>query len=276
MQIDGFTFVAQIFNFLLLVGLLRYFLYDPIINAMDEREKRVTSRLKEAEKKRNQAEQEKESYQQKLRDIDDKREQILSEAREEASKRRRQLFDAARQEVDERRTEWQVALQREKDAFLKRLRRRVGEQAITVARRMLSELADTQLEQQMVDNFVRRIATREEAEHKAIVEALSEENREIAVHSAFELPEEARERIVTAVHEHISEQADLNFHTESELICGIALRMDSHQIGWNLEQYLEALEGDLVRMLEEQMPEGESSAEKEQQARQGREEAETA
>jgi F-type H+-transporting ATPase subunit b len=40
MGIDWFTLVAQIANFLILVALLKHFLYNRIIKAMDEREKR--------------------------------------------------------------------------------------------------------------------------------------------------------------------------------------------------------------------------------------------
>ena len=37
MLIDWFTVGAQIVNFLVLVGLLKYFLYEPILKAMDKR-----------------------------------------------------------------------------------------------------------------------------------------------------------------------------------------------------------------------------------------------
>ena len=49
MQIDYFTIIAQIINFLILVFLLRHFLYRPVITAMDEREQKMVSRLKDAE-----------------------------------------------------------------------------------------------------------------------------------------------------------------------------------------------------------------------------------
>ena len=39
MSIDLFTFFAQIFNLLLLLYLLRRFLYLPVLKAVDERQK---------------------------------------------------------------------------------------------------------------------------------------------------------------------------------------------------------------------------------------------
>ncbi len=49
MAIDWITVSAQIVNFLILVWLLKHFLYQPIIRAMDRREQRVSERLNEAQ-----------------------------------------------------------------------------------------------------------------------------------------------------------------------------------------------------------------------------------
>jgi len=46
MLIDWFTVGAQIVNFLILVWLLQHFLYKPILNAIDAREKRIAANLR--------------------------------------------------------------------------------------------------------------------------------------------------------------------------------------------------------------------------------------
>ena len=40
MKINWFTVIAQLVNFLILVWLMKRFLYKPILNAIDEREKK--------------------------------------------------------------------------------------------------------------------------------------------------------------------------------------------------------------------------------------------
>jgi len=52
MLIDWFTVGAQALNFLILVWLMKHFLYKPILHAIDEREKRVAAELADADKKR--------------------------------------------------------------------------------------------------------------------------------------------------------------------------------------------------------------------------------
>ena len=65
MLINWFTVLAQIVNFLILVVLLKYLLYNRIIKAMDEREGKIQLRLKEAEAKEQAAGQEAQSLREK-------------------------------------------------------------------------------------------------------------------------------------------------------------------------------------------------------------------
>ena len=55
MLIDWFTVGAQALNFLILVWLMKRFLYKPILHAIDEREKRVATELANADKKKAEA-----------------------------------------------------------------------------------------------------------------------------------------------------------------------------------------------------------------------------
>ena len=55
MLIDWFTIAAQALNFLILVWLMKRFLYKPILNAIDAREKRIATELADADAKRAEA-----------------------------------------------------------------------------------------------------------------------------------------------------------------------------------------------------------------------------
>ena len=52
MLIDWFTVGAQLLNFLILVWLLKRFLYKPILGAIDIRERRIAAELADAAAKR--------------------------------------------------------------------------------------------------------------------------------------------------------------------------------------------------------------------------------
>ncbi len=82
MQIDYFTIFAQIINFLILVFLLRHFLYGPVTKLMEEREQKMVSRLLEVEKKKSEAEHELESYRKMSQELSNKREEMLAGRRQ--------------------------------------------------------------------------------------------------------------------------------------------------------------------------------------------------
>ena len=58
MLIDWFTVGAQALNFIILVWLLKRFLYKPILNAVDAREQRIAAELADADAKRAEAKKE--------------------------------------------------------------------------------------------------------------------------------------------------------------------------------------------------------------------------
>jgi F-type H+-transporting ATPase subunit b len=73
MLIDWFTVVAQIINFLILVWLLKRFLYKPILNAIDAREKKIAKELADADAKKAEALKEREEFQHKNEELDQQR-----------------------------------------------------------------------------------------------------------------------------------------------------------------------------------------------------------
>src|ERR1700727_2967715 len=100
MLIDWFTAGAQALNFLILVWLLRRFLYKPILNAIDAREKRIDAELADAAAKKAEAKKECDDVQHKNDEFDQQRAALLSKATDEAKAERERLLDEARKAAD--------------------------------------------------------------------------------------------------------------------------------------------------------------------------------
>lgn len=250
MLIDWFTVTAQAVNFLVLVYLLKRFLYGPIIKAMDEREKRIARRLEEGQKKKDEARQELALYQKKIRDLDDQREELLSKIKEEAEARRKKLINEAREHVDAIRAKWYEAIQREKEAFLQDLRQRAGKQACAVARRLLKDLANVDLEHHIISVFTERLRALDDEERAALRESIRKSGRKIDLRSAFEIPREMAQQIAVILENHGAAPVDLQLAISRDVVCGIELKVHGRKIAWSLEDYLESLEEGLVEALE--------------------------
>src|SRR5476651_1498705 len=100
MLIDWFTVGAQVLNFLILVWLMRRFLYRPILQAIDAREKRIAAELADADAKKAEASKERDEFEHKNEEFDRQRAALLSKATEEVKAERQRLLDDARKAAD--------------------------------------------------------------------------------------------------------------------------------------------------------------------------------
>ncbi len=242
MLIDWFTVIAQIVNFLILILLLRKFLYGPILRMMDERQARVTAELRQAEEMKAASEREIQTYQQKHREFDESREKMLENVKAEVDTTRAELLEKARQEVENAQSRWRESLQREKAVFLQDLRQRISRQTYTVTRQALAEMANADLEKQIISVFLERIQNLNQAEVDAFAKSLWQNGQDVVVNSAFELPAETRKRIEKAIHDRLVNNRNIRFELSPDLIGGIEIKTQEHKIAWNLASYFEELE----------------------------------
>jgi len=266
--IDWFTVIAQIFNFLVLVYLLKRFLYKPIIKAMDGREQRIAGRLEEADKREEEARQELEQYEQRNRELHSQREALVSQMKEDVESQRKELVSKARYQVDAIRTNWYDAVEREKESFFQDLRERTGKHTYAVARRALKDLANVELEQHIVRVFIERLRNLDEEERRALKESVQKSKQEVTVISAFEILQEASQDIERVLREYLSDPVDLRFETSPDVVCGIELRVQGRKIAWSVPDYLDGLETMLAKVLG-----GETKGPGEQQPRERKREA---
>ncbi len=237
MSIDWITVTAQVFNFLILVWLLKRFLYHPVINAMDRREQRIRAQLTDAESREQAALAAAADYRDKAEALEQQKQQILEQARQEAENARARMLSEAREETARIRANWMRELSEEKAAFLTGLRKQSVEAVTAIARKSLEDLADTTLEARMVQVFADKLASLSAEEKAALITA-----REPAtLSSAWPLDDSHRDFLTRAVQEQLGQETSLTFSTNPELICGIEFLREGHRISWNLSDYMDEL-----------------------------------
>jgi F-type H+-transporting ATPase subunit b len=237
---DWFTVFAQIVNFLILVFLLRKFLYGPIVNTMQERERLVMERIESAEQKEHEAVEERKRFQAKNQELANHFEQKQKQAEEEVQAWRKEALNAARQEVDAALQEWRKSVRQEMDSFKTELRRFAVQQTYAVAGKAIRDLADASLEERMVGVFLSQLKKGDVDLSKL------KQSDGVTLRSAFDFPEELREQVQKDLSAHLGNNVSLKFETDPDLIAGIELAArDGHQAAWNLRRYLDALEDEL-------------------------------
>jgi F-type H+-transporting ATPase subunit b len=251
MLIDWFTVVAQAVNFLILVWLLKRFLYKPILNALDAREKRIATELANADERMAEAGQERDEFKRKNEEFNQQRASLLINAEDEATAELQRLLDEARKESEALRTKWQEALRNEHQSLSEELTRRTGEEVFAIARKTLTDLATTGLEEQMTDAFIRRLHELSSTERAGLQSAFKAVASSAIVRSTFRLPAAQRRAIEGVVKDVLAIETQVQFETAPELVSGIELTANGHKIAWSIGHYLASLEKSVDDLLKE-------------------------
>jgi len=242
MLIDWFTVAAQMLNFLILVWLLKRFLYQPILNAIDAREKRIAAELADAAAKKTEAEKERDDFQNKNKAFDEQRSALLAKATDEAKAERERLLDEARKAADSLRAAQASALHNDQVKLGSEITRLATEQVFEIARKTLSDLATVSLEERIGEVFTRRLREMNGKAKQELGDALKTSPDASVVRSAFDLPAEQKASIQNALNETFSAEIRIRFETSQAQICGIELTANGRKVSWSISDYLKALD----------------------------------
>jgi F-type H+-transporting ATPase subunit b len=261
MVIGWFTVVAQAVNFLILVWLLKRFLYKPILHAIDEREKGIAAQLAEAEAKKAEAQKERDDFQHKNEALDRDRAALLKRATDEANVERQRLLDEVRKDADALRAKRKEALRTEQRHLNREIVRWTQQEVFAITRKTLADLATTSLEERMSEAFVGRLRGLTGAAKDQLAAALKSSPDKALVRSAVDLPPPQRAAIENAVKETFDAHTQVQFQTAPELVSGVELSASGQKVAWSIADYLATLEksaGELLRVDDE--PESQPAA----------------
>jgi F-type H+-transporting ATPase subunit b len=249
MLIDWFTVCAQALNFLILAWLMKRFLYKPILDAIDVREKRIAAELADADAKKAEAQKERDEFQRKNQEFDQQRAALLSKATDEVKVERLRLLDEARKAADALSAKRQETLRNDAHNLNQALSRRTQREVFAIARKALTDLATTSLEERLGEVFTRRLRQMDGKAKECVAEALKTASDPALVRSAFDLPAEQRAAIQNALNETFSAEVRVRFETAPDLVGGVELSTNGQKVGWSIADYLASMEKDAAEIL---------------------------
>lgn len=239
MSIDFFTFAAQILNLLILLFLLRKFLYLPVLKAVSERQAFIEQELQKAADSHKKAQKMEQECQLKMAEIEAERRQILAQTRITAENLAQKLTQEAKKEFENARRQWQEKLQGEQRAYGLAVRNLAAENFRVFAESALKQLADTDLNAFMLQRFKEKVTALPSKKKTEFSEAFNR-NGVVEVSAAQRLAPEIRKSLERFLREQLqlNEEIKIKFRVAPELVCGISVRAKEQVVFWNLEAYL--------------------------------------
>jgi len=249
MLIDWFTVGAQTLNFLILVWLMKRFLYQPVLNAIDAREKRISDQIADASAKQAQAQAEQAEFQGKNTAFDQQRAAMLSKATSDAQTEAKRLTELAVKAADALSVKRAAALAAETLKVNQALADKARHEVFAISKKLLADLASQELEAHIVAAFVARVHALSGNAKAALADAFKASSETAVVGSTFELAPAQCTSIQSTFDEVFQVSLPLRFERAPESVCGITLSIGGQKLEWSISQYLSELEADVAKLL---------------------------
>jgi F-type H+-transporting ATPase subunit b len=250
MLIDWFTVIAQVINFLILVWLMKRFLYQPILDAIDAREKRIAATLANAAAQQAEAATERHEFQHKNEEFARQRAALFNKATQEAQAEHQRLLDEARQDAKVLLLKRQETLRDDARRLNRTIQQRTQQEVFAIARKVLGDLAGATLEERLGEVFTMRLRQLDEPTKSVLAAALNSATAPASVRSAFNLPAAQRTTIQNVLNEIFAAEIPLRFESAPELISGIELVSNGQKMAWSIADYLTAMEKGISEVLD--------------------------
>jgi F-type H+-transporting ATPase subunit b len=233
MELDWTTFGLEVVNFLVLLWILKRFLYRPVLATLAERRAGIARVLGEAKEAEERAASLKTQFEGRLADWEQEKTaaRVRFEA-ELAAERRRQMDILARELASER--ERSAALDAHRQETLKReFMAQAGQEARRFAVGVLGRIAGPELESRLVDMFIEELAGLPEARLAPLL-AGGNGQAQGRVMSAYPLSEDQRRRIAAALKARLDPGGGWGFQEDGSLLAGVRVSLGAWQMDFSL------------------------------------------
>jgi F-type H+-transporting ATPase subunit b len=244
MQINWFTVIAQILNFLVLVWLMKRYLYKPILSTIDDREKKIAGQLADAKTKKDEAKAEQDEFNKKNEVFDQQKKEMMDKATAEAGAQSQKLLAEAKNNAKTLQDKLEKAAKDQQADLGQQMEQKTGQEVFAITKKVLADLADVNVDEQSVNVFIKRISAIKEVEKDEFKKALH--LGPILVQSAFGLSEKQQNEIKNAVGKMLGTVPSFEFKTSAVLIGGIELTTNGYKLGWSIASYVNSFEKSLA------------------------------
>ena len=241
---DWFTFSAQIVNFLILVWLLNRFLYSPVTKAMDKREQDIKELFEEADAKTQAAESKQLEFVKELKHIDELKQEKLDSLEKELRSREKEMLKEAKERSKALEASFSEALEEAKRRIHNEFRREIQIEILDAIRKIIDDLADSELEEQMVKKFMGEFTK------NGYFLPVNERRvlpHEVKIRSSFPLKKHIRESLEKLIAGEVQDKFDLVFETREDNLPGIEMIVDGQKAEWTVSNYLASLDNKFLR-----------------------------
>ncbi len=154
LSINAFNLVCIIVNLLLLVVLMRIFLFKPVQKIIAERQQEADRQFAEAATRQSEAENLKCEYEKTLEQAEEEKRALIAEARKKADAEYKRIVRNAELRADELREKAASEATREKTQILKQAEKEIADMVVDAATKVIGEKKGADMDSALYNKFL--------------------------------------------------------------------------------------------------------------------------
>lgn len=152
--INGYILLAQVVNFLILLFVLKKFVYGPMINFLDKRKDLIQGGLEKAEKADLELTKIHKIKEEKIIEAEREADIIIERSKKSAIEKGNIILKEATSKSENVLSEAKKMAEEERSEALLRLKKEIGEMAISAAARVLKNKITDKEDEEIVENYL--------------------------------------------------------------------------------------------------------------------------
>ncbi len=254
MSINWITFIAQFINFIVLVWLLKRFLYRPILTAVDKRQAEITKKVNQAHNEYELAKKEHLDLEQKQQDFKKQRDELFIKANEQIEELKKQQANLLVKEKEKALQKIHSDIALEKDSISEQIKELAVDKFMKLSYKLVTDFGILTPMDNAILLFLKQINLLDSKKIAEIEKALSKQSQ-IIVYSSEELSDKSKKEIQDTFMQKISKNTKPTFlyKENKELVLGLEIKISDLLVEWNLKSYLDTLHDDINTSLNEKL-----------------------
>lgn len=240
MGLDWTTFILELVNFLVLVWLLKRFLYKPVLDIIERRRAGIDKTLADAKALNTEAGALRSKYEGRVEAWEAEKQQAVESLGRDIDAERTKRLAALQAELESERAKAAAAAARQAEEARAKLEAAALAQGAHFAARLLEETASADLERRLIELFLKDLAALPTERAAALqADAGGEAGKTVIVTSAFPLAADVPKRLRAALASVLGESLDVQFQQDASLGAGLSVAVGAWVLGLNLRDELE-------------------------------------
>jgi len=238
LELNWSTFLLEIINFLVLVWILKRFLYRPVLSVLEKRRKEIEQSLNEADNHHSLAIELEQQYKKRLEDWALEKQQLKDTVQQEILTERTHRLEQLETELASERKKTEVVAKRHLEESLRQYQENAHEQGARFATQLLAAVASEELESRLFDLLIKIFDELDEERQMTLVNSCKKASGSITVTSAYTLAESQQQKLEQKLNTLCEQSVKINYVQDSQLIAGLRILIGASVLSINLQDEL--------------------------------------